>query len=75
MPPRPTEKVVVSMRTYARPMVTMVELRIQEAVLANCKSLSQYVSPTAQAANLNGCYEPQAGSAGSEIFTCSAVGS
>lgn len=46
------------MRKYERPKVTMVELRVEEAVLGNCKSgfipcaVAQYVPPLA-----GGCYQ------------------
>jgi len=47
-----------------------VELRIGEAVLGGCKTLNQNPAPVAQLAGLAGCYQPQSGSQGYEVFAC-----
>jgi len=58
------------MRAYFRPRLTRVELRVGEAVLGGCKTLSQNPAPTAQLVGLTGCYQPQSGSQGQQIFAC-----
>jgi len=57
-------------RSYQCPSVTRVELRIGEAVLGGCKTLNQNPAPVAQLAGLAGCYQPQSGSQGYEVFAC-----
>ncbi len=62
------------MRSYERPMVTMVELRIQEAVLTSCKTVTgAYI--TADNILPGGCWAAATGSATGSPILCSQAGS
>jgi len=52
----------------------VVELRIAEALLTGCKTVSNIGAPVAQDLGYSGCYEPQTGGGGS-IFLCRDNGS
>ncbi len=61
------------MRSYSPPTVTVVELRIEEAVLSPCKSaVGDFL---AAQANWAGCWTPAPGSGNNTPIVCSTSGS